>query len=186
MYLCERIPEGTQVSSVIYVLLAKTPKIDNISYMIDRVALSAFVDDFLKDSDLFLVDVSVSKDNNVVVEIAGPEGVDIDTCVALTRAIEGEFDRDKEDYELEVGSAGLTSPFKVSRQYSLNKGNKVEVLTRGGEKLHGVLGDSDNEGFDLITVEKVKEPGAKRPIEKSVTRHFAYPEVKYTKCEIDF
>lgn len=154
--------------------------------MIDRDTLYSFVEKCLEGTELFPVDVTVSPDNNIVVEIAGVSGVAIDSCVELTRQIEAEFDRDKEDYELEVGSAGLTSPFKVARQYAVNHGQKVEVLTAGGEKLHGVLGDSDDEGFDLIVRKKVKEPGQKRPVETNVTRHFKYSEVKYTRCEIDF
>ena len=154
--------------------------------MIDRDELYNFIEKTLSDTDLFPVDVTVSKDNNIVVEIAGPQGVSIDACVDLTRAIEKEFDRDKEDYELEVGSAGLTSPLKVARQYALYKGNKVEVLTSGGEKLHGVLGDSDDNGFDLLVTQKVKEPGQKRPVQQTVTRHFDYKDVKYTRCEIEF
>ncbi len=154
--------------------------------MIDRDTLYDFVTKALEGTDLFPVDVTVSADNNIVVEVAGPDGVSIDTCVDLTRKIEGNFDRDKEDYELEVGSAGLTSPFKVARQYAVNKGHKVEVLTAGGEKLHGVLGESDDEGFDLILLRKVKEPGQKRPVEQTLTRHFNYTDVKQTRCEIDF
>lgn len=154
--------------------------------MISRDEIYSFVEKQLEGTDLFPVDVTVGKDNNIVVEIAGPEGVSIDTCVELTKSIEQEFDRDKEDYELEVGSAGLTSPFKVAKQYAINKGQKVEVLTRGGEKLHGVLGDSDAEGFDLLVKVKVKEPGQKRPVEQTQTRHFNYGDVKYTRCEIEF
>lgn len=154
--------------------------------MIDRNAIYEFVEKCLEGTDLFPVDVTVGKDNNIVVEIAGPEGVSIDSCVELTRKIEQEFDRDKEDYELEVGSAGLTSPFKVQRQYAINKGQKVEVLTADGEKLHGTLGDSDSEGFDLLLKKKVKEPEQKRPVEQTVTRRFAYPEVKYTRVELEF
>lgn len=154
--------------------------------MIDRDALYDFVTKALEDTGLFPVDVTVSTDNNIVVEIAGPQGVSIDTCVELTRKIEQEFDRDKEDYELEVGSAGLTSPFKVARQYAINKGQKVEVLTAGGEKLHGILGDSDDAGFDLLLRQKVKEPGQKRPVEQTLIRHFTYNEIKQTRCEIEF
>ena len=82
-----------------------------------------------------MVDVRVTPDNNVTVEIDNPEGVDIDTCASLTRKIEARFNRDEDDYELEVGSAGLTSPFKVRGQYVKNVGNPVEVLTKDGRKI---------------------------------------------------
>ena len=103
--------------------------------MIDRQALIDVISANLGD-DLFLIDVTVSRDNTIVVEIDACErSVTIDDCVALTRAVEAEFDRDVEDYELEVGSAGLTAPFKVTAQYHKNIGNPVEVLTADGRKL---------------------------------------------------
>lgn len=154
--------------------------------MIDRNEVYAFVEKRIADTDLFLVDVTIGTDNRIVVEVASEQGVSIDSCVELTRSIESAFDRDVEDYELEVGSAGLTSPFKVARQYAINKGHKIEVLTVGGEKLHGVLADSNNEGFDLLLTQKVKKENAKRQVEETVTRHFLYADVKYTRCEIDF
>ena len=64
------------------------------------------------DGDLFLVGVNVTPDNRVTVEIDAAGGVDIEACVAITQAIRGQFDPEKEDYELEVGSVGLTTPFK--------------------------------------------------------------------------
>ncbi len=78
--------------------------------MIDKQKLTDTVLQAIEGTDTFLVDVRVSPANEIVVEIDSAEGVDIDTCAALTRRIEQEFDRDTEDYELEVGSAGLTSP----------------------------------------------------------------------------
>lgn len=154
--------------------------------MIDKEAIYEFIEKQLDSSELFPVDVTVSKDNAIVIEIAGPQGVSIDTCIELSRAFEAEFDRDVEDYELEVGSAGLTSPFKVPRQYAINKGAKVEVLTATGEKLHGVLGDSDAEGFDLMLRRKVRREGEKKPVEETFARRLAYSDVKYTRCEIEF
>ena len=100
--------------------------------MIDKNQLTLTVEEALRDTDLFLVDVSVTPDNRITVEIDSPEGVDIDTCVALSRKIEAAFDREAEDYELEVGSAGLTSPLKVKGQYDKNIGHEVEVMLREG------------------------------------------------------
>ena len=137
--------------------------------------------------DLFLVDVAISADNHIVVEIDSYEGsVSIDNCVAITRAVEQAFDRDKEDYELEVGSAGLTSPLKVKAQYVKNIGNDVEVLTTQGAKLKGVLSEVSDDTFTIKVAKKVKPEGAKRPVvvEEDVT--IKYSETKYTKYLIQF
>ena len=137
--------------------------------------------------DLFLVDVAISADNHIVVEIDSYEGsVSIDNCVAITRAVEQAFDRDKEDYELEVGSAGLTSPLKVKAQYVKNIGNDVEVLTTQGAKLKGVLSEVGDDTFTIKVAKKVKPEGAKRPVvvEEDVT--IKYSEIKYTKYLIQF
>ena len=107
--------------------------------MIDKQLLTQEIEKDLEDTDLFLVDLSVSPDNRIVVEIDSRRGVDIEDCTRLTQQIESAFDRDVEDYELEVGSAGLTSPFKVKGQYEKNIGNEIEVLTRDGRKLTGTL-----------------------------------------------
>ncbi len=99
----------------------------------------------------------MSRDNTIVVEIDSLRGVDIDDCTRLTRQIEETFDRDVEDYELEVGSAGLTAPFKVRGQYEKNIGNEIEVPTRDGRKLSGVLTAINPEGtvFTMTVKEKV-------------------------------
>ena len=107
--------------------------------MIDKKELEALVEEGLSGSDCFVVDVQVKPDNVLVVEIDNKEGVDIERCETLHRFLESKLDRDVEDYELEVGSAGITSPFKVLKQYEKNIGNEVELLTKKGEKLSGIL-----------------------------------------------
>lgn len=154
--------------------------------MIDRQELVDFIEQQLKDTDYFLTDVKVTPQNEITVEIDSMGSVDIDECVALTRAIEAAFDRDKEDYELEVGSAGLTSPFKVRRQYEKYKGHEVEVLTLDGRKLHGLLLGCDDNGFTIRTERKVKPEGAKRPVIEPVEETFSYNDVKYTKYDLKF
>ena len=154
--------------------------------MLDKKAIEDFVAGVLENTDMFLVDVSVTKDNKVTVEVDGENSVSIDDCVKITRMIEGEFDRDVEDYELEVGSAGLTSPFKVRGQYVKNIGNDVEVLTFDGKKLKGILAAVNDEDFVITISKKVKPEGAKRPVmvEEDIT--LKYSETKYTKYLIQF
>ncbi len=155
-------------------------------HMIDKTALTAFIEGRLENTDLYLVDVEVTPANEIRVEIDSDASVDIDRCVELTREIEQEFDRDVEDYELEVGSAGLTSPFKVLRQYEKNIGNEVEVLAADGRKYRGLLREAGPEAFTVVCEEKRKPEGAKRPVVEKVERIFAYGDVKYTKYLLQF
>lgn len=154
--------------------------------MIDKAKLRDFVEKQLEGSDYFLVDLAVSPANEIKIEIDSTGNVDIDYCVALTRAIEEEFPRDDEDYELEVGSAGFTSPFKVRKQYEKNIGNKVEIVTRDGRKLHGVLTAVGDDDFTVETIVKVRPEGAKRPVEQTQEETFPYAGVKSVKYEFEF
>ena len=149
--------------------------------MIDKNVVSGIVNEWLEDKEYFLVDVSVSPDDKIVVEIDHAEGVWIDDCVELSRFIESKLDREEEDYELEVGSAGIGQPFKVLQQYLIHIGKEVEVLTKDGKKLEGVLKDANEENMTLTIQKKVKLEGAKRPklVEEDIT--YTYSEIKYTK-----
>ncbi len=149
--------------------------------MIDKTVIEGIVADSLQGTDGFLVDVSVSKDNDIVVEIDSDSGVDIDTCVAINNAIDAALDRDVEDYSLQVGSTGLTSPFKVLRQYKKNIGNEVEVLS-GGKKFTGVLESAGEDEFSIVA--QVKDKGMKKPEPKQFV--FKYSDVKYTKYNLKF
>lgn len=154
--------------------------------MIDKQAVAEVVKAHLSD-ELFLIGVTVSPDNAIVVEIDGySRGVSIDDCAGLTRAIEAAFDRDVEDYELEVGSAGLTAPYKVRAQYDKNIGEQVEVLTADGRKLRGELLAAGDEGFTIGVEKMVLQEGAKRktPVTEEIT--LRYNETKYTKNLIQF
>ena len=132
--------------------------------MIDSKAIRDFVERSIEDSGLFIVDVRVSTDNVIVVELDGPQGVDIDTCVQLSRLIEAEFPREPEDYELEVGGAGLTAPFKVLGQYLKNIGNRVELLLSDGRKLKALLLDADADVVRVSYPVKTKVDGQKKPV----------------------
>lgn len=154
--------------------------------MIDKAKLTQVVEDAIKGTDMFPVDIRISADNRVVIELDSETGMDIDACAAVTRKIEAEFDRDVEDYELEVGSAGLTSPFKVKAQYMKNLGNEVEVVTRDGRKLQGVLASVGADDFTLEVPTKVKHEGAKRPVIEQVHHVIAFENVKTAKYVINF
>lgn len=161
--------------------------------MIDKELLHKTVGDAIEGTDLFIVDISVSPDNTITVTLDSPTSVDIDECAKVTRAIEAVFDRDAEDYELEVGSAGITSPMQIRAQFVKNEGNDVEILTRDGRKLHGVLTDvepGDMHDCDVsFTVEvpvKVKEPGMKKAEIRNERLCLTSGECKYVRYDLKF
>lgn len=156
--------------------------------MIDKNLLTQTIENALKDSDLFIVDIKVTPTNEITVTVDSVNAVDIDRCMALTRRIEEVFDRDVEDYELEVGSAGLTSPFKVKAQYDKNIGNPVEVLTKDGRKIHGTLTAVDDNFKDCTIAysKKVKEEGQKRPKTVETEEVFPIEAIKSITYEIKF
>ena len=154
--------------------------------MIDKNKVKAVVEEWLADKDYFLVDVQISPDDKIVVEIDHADGVWIEDCVELSTYIEERLSRDEEDYELEVGSAGLGQPFKVPQQYINFIGKDVEVLGADGKKIRGVLKSVDGNDFTVTTQEKVKVEGKKRPQLQDTDHLFQMDKVKYCKYLIGF
>jgi ribosome maturation factor RimP len=154
--------------------------------MILKDTINQIVENYLAATDYYLVDVKATPDNRISVEIDSFEGVSIDFCAELNRHIESQFDREVEDFELEVSSAGLTEPFKVIKQYEKNIGNEVEVLTKAGKKLSGILNEVHEDNFILQTERSEKPVGAKRKMTVLENLTFSYEEIKYTKYIIRF
>jgi len=150
--------------------------------MIDSKELERVVTDALTGTPLFVVAITVTRDNIIDVSLDS-DGADItiDDCVKVNDAVLAAFDRDVEDYELTVGSYGLTSPLLLPRQYRKHVGDEVEVLTADGRKLKGVLAGADDEGFTLSVETRVKVEGKKRPQLTTVEHRLEYGDIKYTK-----
>lgn len=151
--------------------------------MIDKQVVESVVSTYLSESlpAYYIVDVAVHPGNRIVVELGADEGVSIDECVRLTKHIESQLDRDVEDYELEVGSAGITSPFKVLRQYEAAVDSEVEVLCKGGIKEQGVLQSAHADGITLRVVRRIKLEGAKRKQDVEQTIEIAMQDILQTK-----
>ena len=155
--------------------------------MIEISKVSEIVQSWIsKKDDFFVVDVAVGAYNSILVEIESFNSVTIEDCVSLHGTIEKGLDREIEDYELEVGSAGLGQPFKVFQQYFKHIGDEVEVLKASGSKVLGVLVSANNSGFILKTRRKERLEGSKRSIEKEEDVYYGYDEIKYTKYLIRF
>ena len=129
----------------------------NVSEIIDAISSEIVA------RGCFLVDVTVSKDNDVEVTVESEEGiVDLDDCVAISRFFETQFDREKEDYSLTVTSAGLDQPFKVLKQYLKAVGKKVEVSLKGGRKMVAELVEADADSITLKYSVKEAVEGKKK------------------------
>ncbi len=101
--------------------------------MIDKNTIESLVNKAVEGTDAFIVDISVNPENDIIVELDSPTGVDLDFCAEVSEMINGSLDRDKEDYSLEVGSASLTAPFKVAGEWQPNIGNTIRAATREGQ-----------------------------------------------------
>lgn len=137
----------------------------DISCMIDKQLISDAVTHAIAETDIFVVDIRVSAANDIVVEIDSPSPLDLDTCADISRKIEDSLDRDAEDFSLEVGTAGLTAPFKVRGQWLKNIGNDIELITRDGKKMHGRLLEVTDDDTITVGVDVKERPeGKKRPV----------------------
>ena len=135
---------------------------------------------------MFVVGCKCSPSNEVELLIDSDTSVDIDACVALSRAVEAAFDRDEEDFSLTVASAGIGSELKCLRQYKKLVGQSVEVLLTDGVKILAVLDEADDEGITLSYDEKQAVEGHKRKQTVKVTKRYSYGEIKYTREWLDF
>ncbi len=126
--------------------------------MIEKIKILELVNNVLEGSDKFLVNLKITPDNRIYVDIDGDNGVTIDDCIELSRAIEGQLDRDEEDFALDVSSAGADAPLKLTRQLVKNIGREVDVVMFDGEKLTGELTAADEASITLQIAGTKKRP----------------------------
>ncbi|MEN6454277.1 MAG: ribosome assembly cofactor RimP [Prolixibacteraceae bacterium] len=153
--------------------------------MIDRNWIIQLTEEKLK-KDQFIVEVTVSQANQISVLLDSDNGVTIDDCIQLSRHIEGNLDREAEDFELQVSSAGLGQPFKVHRQYVKNREREVEVVLTNGQKQTGILKGADESGFDLEISKSEKVEGQKKKQLVTRTLRIQFDEAKTVKNIIKF
>lgn len=104
---------------------------------------------------LFLIDLTITDAFKVIVALDGDEGVVLQDCIDISRAIESNLDREEQDYSLEVASAGVSSPLKNIRQYKKNIGRTLKVKT-ATEIIEAELVDA-NDDFVILSWE-AREP----------------------------
>lgn len=157
-----------------------------IKKMITKENIKDIIAEIIKDKNAFVVDIKVSMSNKINIEIDSFDGFTIEDCVEVSRLVESSIDRDKEDFELEVASAGLSEPFKVIQQYQKNLGKEIETVTKEGIKLKGILSNVSEEGFEIEESKMVKVEGKKKKQNVIEKHQFSFNQVKSTKIIIKF
>ncbi|RZJ53303.1 MAG: ribosome assembly cofactor RimP [Flavobacterium sp.] len=148
--------------------------------------VKSLLDDALAERpSLFLIDWTLSDANKILVTLDGDNGVTLQDCIDVSRAIEHNLDREEHDFGLEVASGGATAPMKMPRQYKKNIGRIVKVRTATGE-VQGTLTDANDE---FIVLEwEAREPKkigkGKETVQKR--EELAYGDIKEAVVVIIF
>ncbi|MEO7311146.1 MAG: ribosome assembly cofactor RimP [Chitinophagaceae bacterium] len=185
--------EFTSPSPYICSRLKKESKgTDTVPFLFAPMATEAqiqFVDETVKTllEDLpacFLVQITVSAGNNIKVFLDGDEGITIDKCIKLNRALYRHLEEQQtfpaDDFSLEVSSAGVGEPLLMHRQYVKNTGRFVEVTTNDGQLLEGSLKSVAEED---IVVETTTGKGKKLEIKEHI---IPFDNIKSTIVQIKF
>ncbi len=153
--------------------------------MIAKETIEQIANEKLTSGEIFLVDIKVSRANCIEVFIDSERGINIADCADLSRFIEERLDREREDFELNVSSAGLDQPLKVVRQYHKNIGREVKVRTKTGVEMIGTIVEASETEFIIERQSKEKDSKGKRVL---VTERdtIAFADVQSTKLEIKF
>ena len=131
----------------------------------------------LEKPSLFLVDVSISDSYKILITLDGDNGVTLQDCIDISRAVEHNLDREEQDFSLEVASAGVSTPLKLVRQFKKNIGRTLKVKTTT-ETIEAVLEQANEETITLSwTSREPKKIGkGKETVEHK--REIPYTDIK--------
>lgn len=144
------------------------------------------IETILEGTELFLVDLKVSPENAIEIYIDSQKGVNVASCAAISRQLDAQLDREAEDYDLTVSSAGIGYPFKVPQQYEKNLGKQVEIKLQNGGKLQGILKSHAETGIVVECEEKISVEGKKKKSIVKVEKEIHFTDIKEVKDIIIF
>ncbi|QNM85486.1 ribosome assembly cofactor RimP [Polaribacter pectinis] len=152
----------------------------------DQKKVKDLIDEALAENEsLYLVDLVISENNKIQVTVDGDNGVPLSECIRISRSVDSNFDREEEDFSLEVSTPDISHPLKLKRQYikNINRILKVKTAT---EELEGTLVEADED--KIVLRWKAREPKpvgkGKVTVEKTVT--VEYKDIKEAKVKIVF
>lgn len=153
--------------------------------MIDKAIVKRLVEEKLDDK-MFLVEITVNERNVINVFVDSYEGLTIEQCINISRHVEHSFDREEEDFELQVSSPGLGEKFKVKEQYIKYVGRAIDLVTVFDNKLEGVILSAADDEIILETSSREIVEGHKKKQLVIKQHHFKYNEIKSAKAVISF
>ena len=148
--------------------------------------ITAVAEKALEGSDMFVVDCTITPDNTIDLTIDSDTSVSIDACAMINRAISDTFNRDEEDYQLTVASAGIGEPLRLVRQYQKLVGESIEVLLKSGVKILATLDEVSEETITISYDEAVVVEGKKKKQMQRTTHTYSFDEIKWAKEYLDY
>lgn len=140
----------------------------------------------LKDGEVYITGLKIGSDNHISISIDGDQGVTIDDCVALSRAIEGKLDREKEDFALDVSSHGATNPLVMPRQYKKHIGRTFEVKLIDGGRAEGSLVSFDDSEIKLQYSVRENKPIGKGKITVIKEQVIPFQQIKESRIKLKY
>ncbi|MDR1552401.1 MAG: ribosome assembly cofactor RimP [Prevotellaceae bacterium] len=155
--------------------------------MIDIEIIKEIVNRKIADSDKFIVDINVSADNKINIVVDSDSGrINIDDCASISRTVEEALNREDEDFELEVTSAGLSNPLKMLRQYQKNINRDIDIVFKNGKKLTAKLVRATTDSIDVEYEEKMIIENKKRKQLMTKNETIMLDDVKSVKVVVSF
>ena len=152
-----------------------------------KKVVKELLDNGLKErDDLFLIDFDVLEDNTIKIVIDGDNGVLVEDCIFISRAIEHNLDREEQDFSLEVTSAGATAPLKNNRQFKKNIGRFVDVKAKNNQAFEAKLAKVDDDGVTLEWKAREPKPIGKGKVTVQKQTTLSYSDIIEAKVKIKF
>ena len=135
---------------------------------------------------IFLIELGISESNQIIVILDGDNGVSVSDCIAMSRAVEHNLDREEHDFSLEVTSVGVSSPLAIPRQYQKNIGRKLKVRTTTGEQLEGTLEQASETDCKITWKTREPKPVGKGKVTVQKEAMLPYGDIAEAKVMINF
>lgn len=154
--------------------------------MIQESTVRTLIDEAIKGTDIFLVELKISGGNKISVLVDAIGGLPITDCMKVSRGIDHNLDRESEDFSLDVSSPGLDKAFKVFRQYEKNIDRSIKVITPEEGVFDAKILSVDEPKIELEIQEIITPCNLTEGVKKGVIIIVSEKDIKEAKINISF